>query len=88
MAYQGISDMQGSLFELPARCKGQRPIFFGRVESKVITREDSESENESPQFSHYEPNVLRMMENMGYDLTTGLGLNLAKKEEHCFDSSL
>jgi len=29
-----------------------------------------------------------MIENIGYDLTTGFGLNLAKKEGHCFDSSL
>ena len=47
-----------------------------------MSREDSESENESPQFSHYEPNVLRMMENMGYDLTNGPGL-----KEHFFDLS-
>ena len=31
-----------------------------------------------PQFSHYEPNVLRMMENMGYDLTSDLDLNFGK----------
>ena len=43
-----------------------------------MTREDSQSEDESPQFSHYEPNVLRMMENMGYDLTNGPGLNFGK----------
>ena len=43
-----------------------------------MTREDSESEDESPQFSHYKPNVLRMMENMGYDLTYGPGLNFGK----------
>ena len=43
-----------------------------------MPREDSENENESPQFSHYEPNVLRMMENMGYDLINGPGLNFGK----------
>jgi len=43
-----------------------------------MTYEDSESETEVPQFSHYESNVLRMMENMGYDLTSGLGLNFGK----------
>ena len=43
-----------------------------------MTCEDSESENEPPQFSHYEPNVLIMMENMGYDLTSGPGLNFGK----------
>ena len=48
---------------------------------------DSESENESPQFSHYEPSVLRMMERMGYDLTNGPGWTWAKKEEHYFDLS-
>jgi len=29
-------------------------------------------------FAHGKPNVLRMMENMGYDLTSGLGLNFGK----------
>jgi len=43
-----------------------------------MTRKDSESENEPPQFSHYEPNALRMMENTGYDLTSGPGLNFGK----------
>jgi len=76
--YQGVSDTQESLFKVSARCKGQRPILFRRVKSKLITREVSESKNEPPQFSHYEPNVLRMMENMGYDLTSGPGLNFGK----------
>jgi len=43
-----------------------------------MPREDSESENKFPQFSHYEPNVLRMIENMGYDLTRAPGLNFGK----------
>jgi len=43
-----------------------------------MSREDSESENESSQFSHYEPNILKMMETMGYDLTNGPGLNFGK----------
>ena len=77
IVYQGVSDAQGSLFMVPARRKGQRPILFGRVESKSMTRESSESDNESPQFAHYEPNVLRMMESMGYDLTNGPGLNFS-----------
>jgi len=58
-AYQSVSDAQGSLFKVPARRNGQRPILFGRVESESITCEDSERENEPPQFSHYEPNVLK-----------------------------
>jgi len=72
--YQDVSDEQWSLFMVPTRHKGQRPILFGRVESKLITHESSESDDESPQFSHYEPNVLKIMENMGYDLTNGPGL--------------
>ena len=79
MVYQGVNEAQGSLFKVPARRKGQKPILFERVESESMTREDSESENEPPQFSHYEPNVLRMMENMGYDLTSGPGLNFGKR---------
>ena len=40
-----------------------------------MIREDSKSEIELPQFSHYEPNVFKMMENMGYDLASVSGLN-------------
>ena len=43
-----------------------------------MIHEDSEGETEPPQFSHYEPNVLKMMENMGYDLTSDLVLNFGK----------
>jgi len=43
-----------------------------------MPRKDSESENEPSQFSYYEPNALRMMENMGYDLTSDPGLNFGK----------
>jgi len=78
MVYQDVGDAQESLFMVPARRKGQRPILFGRDESKSMTCESSESDDESSQFSHYEPNVLRMMENIGYDLTNGPGLNFDK----------
>jgi len=47
-AHQGVSDAQRSLFKVLARHKGLRPILFRRVESKSITHEDSESENEPP----------------------------------------
>jgi len=75
---QDVSDAQESLFMVPAKRESQRPILFGRVESKSLIRESSESDNESPQFAHYEPNVLRMMESMGYDLTNGPTLNFGK----------
>jgi len=77
-AYQGVNEAQGSVFEVPARRKGQISILFERIESESMPREDSESENEFPQFFHYEPNVLRMMENMSYDLISGPGLNFGK----------
>jgi len=77
-AYQGASDAQESLFMVLVRRKGQKLILFGRIKSELMPREDSESENESPQFAHCEPNVLRMMENMGYDLANGPGLNFGK----------
>jgi len=78
MVRENISDVQGSFFEVPAKHKGQKSIFFGRIESEPVIREDSESEVEPPIFSHYEPNVLRMMENMGYDLMKKSGLNFSK----------
>ena len=65
MVYEDISNVQGSFFEVPAKHKGQTPILFGRIESESVILEDSESEVEPRQFSQYEPNVLRMMENMG-----------------------
>jgi len=43
-----------------------------------MTYEDSESETKLLQFSHYESNVLRMMKNMRYDLTSGPDLNFGK----------
>jgi len=61
-----------------AKRKGQKLILFERINLELMPREDSESENESPQFAYYEPNVLRMMENMGYDLTKNPGLNFGK----------
>jgi len=76
--YQSVNDAQGSFFEVPARRKGQKSIIFERVKPKPMICEDLKSETELPQFSHYESNVLRMIENMGYDLTSGLGLNLGK----------
>jgi len=63
---------------VPARRKGQKLILFGQIKSELMSHEESESENESPQFTHYEPNILRMMESMGYDLTNGPGLNFGK----------
>jgi len=78
MVYQCVSDAQGSFIDVPVKHKGQKSILFGKVESKPMTCEDSESETELPQFSHYESNILRMMENMGYDLTSGLSLNFSK----------
>jgi len=76
--YQDVGDAQESIFIVPERRKGQKSILFERIKSELISHEDSESENESPQFSHYEPNVLRMMESMGYDLTNCPGLNFGK----------
>ena len=43
-----------------------------------MTYEDLESETELSQFSPYKSNVLRMIEHIGYDLTSGLGLNFGK----------
>ena len=63
---------------VPARQKGQRPILFGRIESEPMTCEESEGEQESHQFGHYEPKALRMMKSIGYDLTSRLGLNFGK----------
>jgi len=79
MAYQSVGDVQETFFKVPARRKTQKLIFFGRVESKPMICEDSESETELPQFSHYESNVLKMMENTGYDLLSDLGLNFDKR---------
>jgi len=78
MAYQRVSDIQGTFFEVAASRKDLKLILFGRVESKQLIRVDSKSETEPPQFFHYEPNILKMMENIGYDLKSGPGLNFGK----------
>ena len=59
--YQDNEDAQESVFMVPARRKGQRPILFGRITSEPMPHEESEGEDESPQFNHYEPKALRMM---------------------------
>ena len=87
MVYQGVNDAQGSLFKVPSRHKDQKLILFEKVEFKPMTCKDSESETELSLFSQYESNVLRMMENMGYDLTSGLGLNFGKGRRTLLDPS-
>ena len=76
--YQDVGDAQELVFMVPVRRKGQKPILFGQIKSELMSREESESENEPPQFTHYEPNVLRMIESMRYDLANGPGLNFGK----------
>ena len=53
--YQDVSDAQESVFMVPARRKAQKPILFKRIKSELMSYKDSESVNESPQFSHYKP---------------------------------
>ena len=76
--YQDNGNTQESIFMIPARRKGQKPILFGRMTTEPTPREESESEEESPQLSHYEPKALKMMKCMGYDLTNRPGLNFGK----------
>ena len=76
--HQDASDAQESIFMVPIRWKGQKLILFGRIKLESMSHEESESEKEPPQFGHYKPNALRMMESMGYDLTNGPGLNFGK----------
>ena len=63
---------------VPVRRKGQKPILFGRITSELMSHEESEGEEEPPQFGHYEPKALRMIGSMGYDLTNGPNLNFSK----------
>jgi len=44
--YQDVGDAQESVFIVPARRKGQKLILFGQIKSELISREESESENE------------------------------------------
>ena len=46
--YQDVGDAQESVFMVPARRKGQKPIHFGQIKSELISHEESESENEPP----------------------------------------
>ena len=85
--YRDAGDAQESIFLVPVRRKGKKPILFGRITSEPMSREKSESEEESPQFGHYEPKALRMMRGMGYDLASGPGLNSAKEGGRYFNPS-
>ena len=76
--YHDDGDAQGSSFMVPARQKGQRPILFGRIMSEPTPHEESEGEEEPPQFNHYEPRTFKMMKRMGYDLASRPGLNFGK----------
>ena len=76
--YRDAGNAQESIFMVPARRKGQKLILFGRITSTPMSREESGGEEEPPQFGHYEPNTLRMMKSMGYDLTSRPGLNFGK----------
>jgi len=73
--YQSVSDVQRTFFEVLARHKGQKLIFFGRVESNSwrLRKRDW-----TPSVLSLRAKCLKMMENMGYDLTSGLGLNFGK----------
>ena len=53
--YQDAGDAQESVFIVPARRKGQKLILFGQIKSEPMSREESKSEKEPPQFGHYEP---------------------------------
>ena len=79
MVHEKTSDPQGAFFEVSAKYKSQKPILFGRFESEPITRESSEDNNKSPQFSHYSPSAHYMIEKMGYNLTKRSGLNFGKE---------
>jgi len=57
MVREKTSDAQGAFFDVPAKHKGQRPIQFRRIESELVTCENSEDDLESPQFSHYGPSA-------------------------------
>jgi len=55
-----------------AKNKGQKSILFERFEDEPVTRECSEDNDESPQFSHCGPSAHCMMEKMRYNLKKGL----------------
>ena len=86
MVHEKTGDAQGAFFEVTAKYKGHKLILFGRLESEPMTRESSEDDFESPQFSHYGQNSHRMIENMGYDLPKKSVLNFGKGRQTLFQS--
>jgi len=48
MIQEKIGDARKTLFEVPAKRKGQNPILFERIESEPITCESSGAGSESP----------------------------------------
>jgi len=69
---------------VPTKRKGQKLILFERIEFEPVTRESSEDNLESPQFSHYGSNACCMMENMEYDLKKRFGLNFGQGRRTLF----
>ena len=39
MTQERVNDAYGAFFEVPAKRKGQKPILFGRIESKLMDYE-------------------------------------------------
>jgi len=81
MVQETAEEIYEAFFNVPARYKGQKPIFFGLFKPEPMTRESSEDSSKSPQFSHYGQNPHRMMKKKGYDLAKWSGLNFNKGKQ-------
>ena len=64
-----------AFFEVQPKQKGQKPILFGRIETKPVACVSSGGNSESPQFFHYGQKSRHMMKRMEYNFTKGSGLN-------------
>jgi len=78
MTYDRMNESQGACFKVPAKHEGERPILFGRIESKPSTHESSKDDLNPQQLFRYSVTAHRIIERMGYDLIKSPGLNFGK----------
>src|SRR5436853_7836632 len=73
-----VEHIDGAFFEVPARRRKQKPLYFGRCHDKIRTSVSADIETHAPEFSHYDPNAHLIMRHWGYDFEKKPGLNYGK----------
>jgi len=72
-----IEEIDGSIL-VPSSKKDQSMIIFGKTRYWITTSNDSDEDEEPPQFFHYARSAHCMMKEIGYDLRRGECVNFEK----------